>query len=460
MNAPGEPARLAAAELENSAPFDPDRRLRGAAGAALLDELRHRIGAWEQATGARKRDRKPDDAASFALTLDTLLANLTALWLNRVDATRFLAVGFDANAYRKVPLSLKAMRSSRMAMEALGLIEVAPGFQKWDLYEIGKPFSRRTRIRATPALIEEFERFGMDYPDIQRIAERGVISIRKRDADVKPNPPEDVEASAPVLEAMNARLRVASITLPDDAWSRIKGGRDSGDDVDAYRTHAGDETAKSLHRIFSKRWNLGGRIYGGWWMHVPKGERQHIHIDGEPVVEWDYGRLHPTLLFLRAGIVLDFDPYCIPGVDGPHIRDLGKETFQRLINRTKQTPMGAAKGNRELLPRRMSFPRYLSLFTARLGPVAKWFSTGVGMSLQREDSDLAIEVLRRMEAKAIITLPVHDSFIVQDRHGEILRSEMEEAFREKYGVEAYLKGEDEKLGSDGEKQLGHPGFHN
>lgn len=427
-----------AAELENSAPFDPDRRLRGEAGEALLNDVRDRIEAWERTTEARVRARKPDHAASFALTLDTLLANLIALWLNRVDATRFLAVAFDANAYRRLPLSLKAMHTARVALEALELIDVAPGFQKWDRYEIGKPFARRTRIRAKPDLIETFDQHGIGHPSIQRVGERGVISIRKKADDAGEEPPE-VKASAAVLKAMNARLKAADVTLPDDAWRRIKGEWEEGDDVDAYRAHSGDDTAKSLHRIFSERWEHGGRIYGGWWMHVPKEERQHIRIDGETVTEWDYGRLHPSLLYLREGLVLDFDPYCVPGVEGPRIRELGKQTFQRLINRMKLTPMRAAKGNLEMLPQGMLFARYLSLYASRLSPIAKWFNTGVGMSLQREDSDLAAAILERMEAQGIVTLPIHDSFIVQDRHGDTLREEMVRAFKEKHGVEPHLR---------------------
>lgn len=259
-----------AAELENSAPFDPDRRLKGDAGLALLGDVRDRIEAWEQTTSARKRGRKPEYSASFALTLDTLLANLVALWLNRVDATRFLAVAFDANAYRGVPLSLKAMKTARVAMEEQGLIEVAPGFLKWERYEIGKPFSRRTRVRATPDLIETFEQLGIGHPSIQRIGERGVISIRKRADDAGEEPPE-VKASATVLKAINTRLKAAEVTLPDEAWRRIKSEWEEGDDVDAYRAHSGDDTAKALHRIFSNGGSaavasmaVGGCTCRGW----------------------------------------------------------------------------------------------------------------------------------------------------------------------------------------------------
>jgi hypothetical protein len=395
--------------------------------------MQGRVEAWERATGARQRARKPKDSKSLALTLDTFLANLIALWLNRVDRTRFLAVAFDKNAYAGSPLSVQAMATVRDALEAEGLIEVAPGFLKSDSYATDKSFGRRTRIRATPALIEEFDSLGLGYPSIQRLAERGVISRRKPDNDAGPEPHE-VQESAAVLEAVNARLGIATVSLPEEAWQRIRAERDQGDDSDAYRAFAGDEAAKDLRRIFSKRWELGGRIYGGWWMHVPKGERRHILIDGEPVTEWDYGRLHPSLLYQREGLVLDFDPYCVPGIVGPRVRELGKATFQRLINRTQSTPMRAATGNLEMLPRGMTFSSYLARYTARLGPIARWFSTGVGLSLQREDSDLAIAVLERMEARDIVTLPIHDSFIVQERHGETLRVQMEEAYRGRYGV--------------------------
>lgn len=428
-----------AKELENSAPFDPDRRLRGEAGAALLDDVRDRIEAWERATCARQRARKPEDAKSFALTLDTFLANLIGLWLNRVDPTRFLAVAFDANAYAGLRLSLKAMLTARDALKAQGLIEVAPGFRKIDNWEHDKPFSRRTRIRATPALIEAFQGFGIERASTHRLAESSVIVIRERASHEEPQPPSKVQASAEVLEAINARLERTAITLPDDAWRRIKGERDEGDDLDAHRANAGDEAAKVLRRIFSRTWDRGGRIYGGWWMHVPKAERQHIQIDGEPVVEWDYSHLHPALLFARVGVPLDFDPYTLAGVDNPRLRELGKRTFQRLVNRSDLRPLRAGKDDKELMPSGMRFPAYLTLYTTRLSPIERWFGIGEGMRLQREDSDLAVNVLKRMEAAGAVTLPIHDSFIVQARHGEALREAMEDSYRERYEASPKVK---------------------
>lgn len=440
----GSPPQLTAAELENSAPFDPDKRLRGEAGAALLDEVLALLAARELEAKARRRKRKSKDADLQRRTLDTFLANLIALWLNRVDATRFLAVPFDTNAYTGWPLSLTAMQGFRDGLAVEDLIKVAKGFRKVDFYEHDKQFGRLTRIRATPSLIDLFEAHGIDRPSVRRVTERGVIHIREKDADAGPEPAEVVLSRA-VIERINARLDAANIALPLEAWDRIRWQRDNeGEERDAYRAYAGDETAKVLRRSFVRSWDRGGRIYGGWWMHLPKAERLKLTIDGEAVVELDYAQLHPTLLFLRAGQPLDFDPYAIPGLDREEVRDLGKRTFQRLINRKAERQGGeirmrAAAGDADLLPPGVAFQAYLQLFKLRLAPIAQWFGTGVGVQLQREDSDLAVDILDRMDRAGAITLPIHDSFIVQAEHGALLEETMRETFYERFGAYPGIK---------------------
>lgn len=418
-----------ATELENSAPFDPNKRLRGDAGSRLQAEVRDHIYHWEEANGSRTRTRKAKDEASLEHSLDVFLANLVSLWLNRVDNTRYLAVSFNKNDY-KAPLSLAAMTTARDALEARELIDVAHGFIKLDQYEIGKRFSRRTRIRPTETLLQLFEDCGIERTSLRIMPPASPLVLRRRETDMPP--PPEVEASVATLDAINAQISAAEITLPDDAWARISTARQNGDDPDAYRAFAGDTTAKVLRRIFSRTWDQGGRIYGGWWMHVPKGERQHILIDGEPVVEWDYASLHPALLFARTSTPLDFDPYTLPGIDSPNVRLLGKRTFQRLINRTDDKPMRAANGDGDLLPPRMSFKEYLNLFRQRLAPIAEWIGTGEGLRLQRKDSDLAIQVLGRMVDASIVALPIHDSFLVQERHSDTLREAMEESYKNTY----------------------------
>ena len=69
----------------------------------------------------------------------------------------------------------------------------------------------------------------------------------------------------------------------------------------------------------------------------------------------------------------------------------------------------------------------------RMEPISKWFSKGEGIRLQREDSDLAISILAAMEALDIVTLPVHDSFIVQEKHSQTLRDAMSSCYMKHFG---------------------------
>lgn len=53
-----------------------------------------------------------------------------------------------------------------------------------------------------------------------------------------------------------------------------------------------------MARIFNIDWKRGGRFYGMGtsWQNIKAEARQHIMIDGEPVVELDFKTLHPAIL--------------------------------------------------------------------------------------------------------------------------------------------------------------------
>lgn len=171
-------------------------------------------------------------------------------------------------------------------------------------------------------------------------------------------------------------------------------------------------------------------------MGTPKLGRRRIEIDGEPTVELDYGQLHPTMLFARIGRRLDYDPYEFGGFS----RELGKDTFMRLLNRT------SARGGRYIrragtvpMPNGVSAAEYTELYKRHLSPVRHLLGVGMGLKLQREDSDLALAVLNKLSEEKIVALPVHDSFIVQAKHVEVLKSAMVDCFRSSYGFEPVVK---------------------
>lgn len=432
---------FSAAELERSIPFDPRRRMRGEAGEGLLNRF------LELGTAERKRDHRPIDADRLRATASALLANLIVAARNRIDARRFVALSFRRADYVGTPLSAQAIAVLRDQLLVRGLVEGRPGYQRVDGMALSAAHARRTRLRATVRLLELISAAGVDRRHVGWSGPADGIVVRLA-SDGLPPEPEDVSASRLVLASVSSRIAGAEIALPEVAWSRVTERYVAEQILDPKaadeRANSGDTTATWLYRVFKRDWTSGGRIYGGWWINLPKSERAHLTVAGEPVVELDYARLHPTILFARVGIELDFDPYVIPGLESAELRALGKRTFNRLINKASPASglrprLSAGAEDLAALPEGMGFQEYLRRFVERLSPIADFFGSAEGLRLQREDSDLAIGVLERMEAADIVVLPVHDSFITARRFEAELRAAMVASFWSQYGFEPVLR---------------------
>lgn len=454
-------------ELKCSIPFDDGRRLQGYSGSELFDE----ITAIIDSTEVRARKRKAKDQSTRDASIEALLANLLVAAFNRVEPERFVAMPFSSDYYTDRGLSLLAMQSARNALGNAGLIEGVRGHHRQH-YMVGQGHAMRTRLRATPALREIFESCRARRGAV-KCSRKQVIRIHSADANLDLRCPLDIAATASALISINERLDSVMLVLPDEAWGRIGAARTNHikPEIDG-DPYIGDLTAFSLYRSFKGNWDRGGRLYGGWWMNLPKAERGLITIDGEATAELDYAQLHPTLLFARQGLQLSFDPYCIKGHEGKAVRAMGKRTFNRLINPWRgkarkpvkldqksrypnvvQLPfrplkLRALPEDKTALPVSMDFQKFLDLFMPPLAPIAMYFWSDAGMALQREDSDLAISILERLDHAGIVALPVHDSFIVKQSEANYLRQAMTECFYERYFFNPIIKPlEDHKQAS-------------
>lgn len=443
-------------ELKCSIPFDDGRRLQGHTSAELFDEISSIIDSTE----VRVRARKHEDQLTRDATIEALLANLLVAAFNRIEPQRFVAMPFSTSTYSQSGLSVVAMRAARDAMGDMGLLEGVRGFYR-PHYMPGQEFARLTRLRATPALREIFQRCRVGR-GAAKCSNKQVIRINKTAHGFDFTYPPDVAASADALLSINRRLASATLALPDEAWERIGAARNNNPDREMDKDpYVGDLTAISLYRSFKTSWKQGGRLYGGWWINLPKTERALITIDGDATTELDFSRLHPTLLFARQDLRLNFDPYSVVGLEGDNLRDMGKRTFGRLVNtpkkqkRFRQSPklptanpsqhkakpirLKAKSEDLLALPLGMTFPTYLNLLLTKLAPISKWFGSNAGMTLQREDSDLAISILERLDNAGVIALPVHDSFIVKQSEIALLHQVMTECFYKRYSFNPVIK---------------------
>lgn len=119
----------------------------------------------------------------------------------------------------------------------------------------------------------------------------------------------------------------SDLHLSDDEWVKLQRSLVGNKKYDytPIRLHR-----QTVRRIFnSTSFDIGGRFYGGWWQNIPSAYRGMITIDGKRTTEFDYGRLHPTMLYAQEGMTLSGDAYDI-GIGDEH-RDVIKQLFNAMV---------------------------------------------------------------------------------------------------------------------------------
>lgn len=415
-------------ELNNSRPMRWSWML-GPAGDAALDALVAELEASEK----RQRARTADARSNLRTTLDALLAALVRA--AGQDPTMFLAYSRSRNDYRQnryaTPgITHQAVIDAVGFLEQVKLVDHATGYLDRSGNPFGGPggFGRRSRIRASRALLDRLAGFGLTSASVQDRGNAELIRLKgpaESRGGTKPlldykDTPETIQMRQS-LEAINAVLVAARIELPDP-----QPNLETMDEEEP----PPEPGQAWLYRVFNNgSFDLGGRFYGGWWMGLSKLDRTRLLINGEPVVELDFGGLHPRILHDRAGTPLhpDEDPYALPGRLADVPRDLRKQAFAQLLNTSGN--IRAPRGAVARLPRRVSWKQVVEAMEARHRPVAHWFRKGRGLELQAIDARIADYVLIQMAQRGVPCLPVHDSFIVPAPRASILHEVMEASYR-------------------------------
>lgn len=185
----------------------------------------------------------------------------------------------------------------------------------------------------------------------------------------------------------------------------------------------------SLTRIFSKAsFELGGRLFAPI-QNYTKQTRKYFYLNGEPTIEIDYSSIHPHMLYHRKGLEFDGDdPYAIEGFD----RDAVKVAFNIMLNKEAASAnKSVAKTISKNLDCDIDTAEALEAAIQDLhSPIAHHFNTGIGLTLQRRDSDIALLVINTFvnELNRPI-ICVHDSFIVSVRDTETLILAMNDSYK-------------------------------
>ena len=318
----------------------------------------------------------------------------------------------------------------------------------------GTPTSRLTRYIASDSLLNLFNIEDLkalpaiipSYPDPELIR----VRIKEKDKNGVIRKKSVSVTVTPVVRQMQKNLNLINealskhwydLEIPDDELGLLQ--KRLANDLENERTLRMDQ--RSLYRVFNDpTLTTGGRFYGGWWQNIPREYRHHLAVNGKKMIELDYSNQHPSILYSQEGVVRPSDCYSniikpthLPnGVNQTELRDTIKAAFNAMLNSPKplrQAPAGIKPSKFGLKWADLS--NAISTFHE---PIAHHFYTGVGLKLQRLDSDIAERILVHFAKQGVAILPLHDSFLMHEGYETWLEPIMKSAFKEVVGAPAII----------------------
>lgn len=425
---------------ENSRPFDVHRKSEHPEADEAVDHVLSAMGV----TPPRYKTYRD----AFLRNLKALVLDLYVAYLQGPDMWIGIPMK-NANQhtarFKALHLSGGTIANHVRTIKGTGLIEVVKGY--WDY---STRTGKQTRVQATDRLFEILLEHDINAIMLER-HERPEIILREKDENGKR---VDIDISDdPWAETLRYYVRQLNILT---AQARITLGIDRADQLrlrkqmkwrpDFRLEMQGTQYRRIFNRVDGLDFLFGGRLYGHWSQNIPSRYRRDICIDGEPTVELDYGRLHPSIAYALAEVPkpeggLYTWPGCKKGDDERLIR---KVLFNCLLNADSQDDgVGGAMGclqGKHGLDVKWGYVKSLCdpLMKHHVG-IADYFGTGLGRKLQFLDSEIAMDILMDLAAEGIVALPIHDSFIVQERHEGRLRELMECHYCARLGSRPVIK---------------------
>jgi hypothetical protein len=418
----------------------------------LVDELQEHV--WVK-TGKPKRRLKGDGLEKLHYSVECLVRDCMAVVLQRKRKSE-AAIRKGQHHYssnrpdQMLTYSIHIERAFEGLVE-LGYLEVTKlGYFDRKGRKDGTPTSRLSRYLASDRLLDLFTKDEIEaipavipsYTEPElirvRVKEKDENGVSRKRSVVFTETPETLQIRDN-LGIINKALSKHwyDLEIKDEELSVLQ--RRLAGDKKNERTIRMDQ--RSLYRVFNDLdLQTGGRFYGGWWQNIPRGYRQHLAVNGKRMVELDYSNQHPSILYAQEGVTRPADCYSEvinlpqrPDEDTVQdLRDMVKAAFNAMLNSPK--PLKRAPTGVKHSQFGLKWVEVSEAIIAFHEPIAHHFYTGVGLRLQRLDSDIAEKVLLHFAEKEIAVLPLHDSFLMHQGYETWLEPVMKTAFEEVVGA--------------------------
>ena len=428
----------------------------------LVREVQEHV--WVK-TGQPKRRLRGDGLAKLHYSVECLVRDCVAVVLHRKRkgeaSIRLGQYYYDLNRPDQMLTYSIHIQRAFQGLKELGYLTITKeGFHDRIGRKDGTATSRLTRyiaadhllalfsdreLKVLPVLVPQYEQ-----PELIK------VRVKQKDGDGIRR-----KLSVPVQETVDTQVMRSNLRLINKAQSRYWYDLEiSNDELTSLQQRLADDPKderiirldqRSLHRVFNDpELQTGGRFYGGWWQNIPREYRRHLAVNGKQMVELDYSNQHPSILYAQEGITRPTDCYSkviklsqLPnGVTISELRDTVKAAFNAMLNSPKvlkNAPTGIEPKRFGLKWRDIS-----EAITTFHKPIAHHFYSGVGLRLQRMDSDIAEKVMVHFAKYNIAILPLHDSFLIHHGYEHELRDEMDKAFKDVVGISPKVDRKEEK----------------
>lgn len=242
----------------------------------------------------------------------------------------------------------------------------------------------------------------------------GWESYRPRDYPDHP----DADRYRIELGRINARLASANIAMLDDGGPAVV-----------------TLAKRRLLRHFNYRaesdpvsFDLGGRLFGGWWQGLPAARRSAIRIGGEPIADLDFKNMALRLAYLEAGKKPPRgDLYgTVQGFDDRRWREGLKLFVSALLFREGKLTR-KPKDSAGMLPPSMTAADIRSAILAAHPVLEGSIERGIGHRLMFLESQILVAALLMLDREGIPALPMHDGLMVAASKADIADLALSEA---------------------------------
>ncbi len=358
---------------------------------------------------------------------------LTNLLIQHFSSPNYYSrVSFNKNNYNLIKrynpyeIGYVSVKGAILGLLDQGYIQFLIGYQDPNSGE-----KRQTRIRPTAKLTEllitNHSISIANFRDIEQGQEIVLKNDEKKLINYKDT--DKTNSMRKVIKAYNKLLLKSEIKL-SSTDAEIDG---------SIKKQNLNLSAVRYHRSFNNgSFELGGRFYGPWWQSVSSELRKHILINGNPTVELDYSAMHIHLLYSREGkkyyrlFPEGDDPYLLDGY-GDYERKVLKYGILIALNAANKSQGLHAireKLNEEgLFKKGLDLHGILNQFCAKHPLISHYLYSQIGLETQYTDSCVAEYVIKKLTRKGIISLCIHDSFIVEEKHKGLLRDLMTNGFK-------------------------------